>query len=99
MKGEGKGGNGAMARAARAMGMATKKVRSRATRLMPTATKKAMALVAREGDGGKRGGDGVTRVAGDKEGDGEDARGGVMMVVMDHGLCVILCLCGETTKQ
>ncbi len=57
-KGKGKGGKSAMARAARAMGTATKKVRSRATRLMPTATKKVMAMVAREGDGGKRDGDG-----------------------------------------
>jgi hypothetical protein len=55
---EGKGGKSAMARAARAMGMATKKVRSRATRSMPMATKKAMATAAREGNGGKRDGDG-----------------------------------------
>ncbi len=47
-----------MARAARAMGTATKKVRSRATRSMPTATKKAMAMTAREGNGGKRDGNG-----------------------------------------
>ncbi len=38
----------------------------------------------------------VTRVAGDEEGDGEDARGGGMMVAMGHGLCVILRLCGWT---
>ncbi len=36
----------------------------------------------------------VTRVAGNKEGDSEDARGGGMMVAMGHGLRVILCLCG-----
>jgi hypothetical protein len=47
-----------MARAARAMGMATKKVRSRATRAMPRAMKKAMAMAARKGDGSKRDGDG-----------------------------------------
>jgi hypothetical protein len=41
----------------------------------------------------------VTRVTGDEEGDGEDARGGGMMVAMGHGLCVIFCLCGETTKN
>jgi hypothetical protein len=41
----------------------------------------------------------VTRVAGDEEGDGEDAWGGGMMVVMCHGFCVNLCLCGETTKN
>jgi hypothetical protein len=41
----------------------------------------------------------VTRVAGDKEGNSEDARGGGMMVAMSHGLCVIFCLCGETTKN
>jgi hypothetical protein len=40
----------------------------------------------------------VTRVAGDEEGDGEDARGWGVMVVMGHGLCVSFCLCGETTK-
>ncbi len=34
-KGKGKGGKRVMARAARAMGTATKKVRSRATRSMP----------------------------------------------------------------
>jgi hypothetical protein len=74
-KGKGKGGKSAMARAARAMGTATKKVRSRATRSMPTAKKKAMATVA-------RGMAAVTRVAGNEEGDGEDARGGGMMVAM-----------------
>ncbi len=57
-KGKGKGGKRAMARAARAMGMVTKKVRSRATRSMPMGTNKAMATVVREGDGGKRDGDG-----------------------------------------
>jgi hypothetical protein len=31
----------------------------------------------------------VTRVVGNKEGNGEDARGGVMMVAMGHGLCVL----------
>ncbi len=36
----------------------------------------------------------VTRVAGDENGDGEDARGGGIMVAMGHGLCVISCLCG-----
>jgi hypothetical protein len=41
----------------------------------------------------------VTRVAGDKAGNGEDARGGGMMVAMGHGLCVIFCVCGETTKN
>jgi hypothetical protein len=41
----------------------------------------------------------VTRLAGDEEGNGEDTRGGGMMVVMGHGLCVIFCLCGETTKN
>ncbi len=40
----------------------------------------------------------VTRVAGNEEGNGKDARGGGMMVAMGHGLCVIFCLCGETTK-
>jgi hypothetical protein len=34
----------------------------------------------------------VTRVVGDEKGDGEDARGGGMMVAMGHGLCVIFCL-------
>jgi hypothetical protein len=34
----------------------------------------------------------VTRVAGNEEGDGEDARGGGMMVAMGHGLCVSFCL-------
>ncbi len=47
-----------VARVAGAMGTTTKQVRSRATRLMPTATKKAMATVAREGNGGKGDGDG-----------------------------------------
>jgi hypothetical protein len=41
----------------------------------------------------------VTRVAGKEEGNGEDARGGGMMVAMGHGLCVSFCLCGETTKN
>ena len=41
----------------------------------------------------------VTRVEGEEEGDGDDARGGGMMVAMSHGLCVIFCLCGETTKN
>jgi hypothetical protein len=41
----------------------------------------------------------VTKVAGDKEGDGNGARGGGMMVVMGHGLCVCFCVCGETTKN
>ena len=41
----------------------------------------------------------VTRVAGNKEGDGEDARGGGMMVAMGHGLCVILCLCGYVAAR
>jgi hypothetical protein len=40
------------------MRMTTKKVRSRATRLMPTAMKKAMATITKEGDGGKRDGNG-----------------------------------------
>jgi hypothetical protein len=34
----------------------------------------------------------VTRVAGNKEGDGKGARGGGMMVAMGHGLCVFLCV-------
>ncbi len=40
----------------------------------------------------------VTRVAGNKEGNGEDARGGRMMVAIGHGLCVSFCLFRETTK-
>jgi hypothetical protein len=41
----------------------------------------------------------VTRVANDKEGDGEDARRGGMMVSIGHYLCVSFCLCGETAKN
>ncbi len=41
----------------------------------------------------------VTWVVGNKDGNGEDARGGGMMVAMGHGLCVSSCLCGETTKN
>ncbi len=41
----------------------------------------------------------VTRVASKEEGDGKDARGGGMMVLVGHGLCVFFCLCGETTKN
>ncbi len=41
----------------------------------------------------------MTRVTGNKEGIGEDARGGEMIVAMGHGLCVSFCLCGETTKN
>ncbi len=41
----------------------------------------------------------LTRVAGDEEGNGEGARGGGMMVVMGHGLCVSFCLCEETIKN
>jgi hypothetical protein len=41
----------------------------------------------------------VTRVAGDKEGNGEGTRGGGIMVAMGHGLCVCFFVCGETTKN
>jgi hypothetical protein len=40
----------------------------------------------------------VTRGVGNDKGDGEDARGGRMMVATGHGLYVSFCLCGETTK-
>jgi hypothetical protein len=40
----------------------------------------------------------VTRVVGDKERDGEDARGGGIMVVMGHGLCVIF-VCVERPQK
>jgi hypothetical protein len=41
----------------------------------------------------------VTRVAGDKVGNGEDARGRGMMVAMGHGLCVSFCLCGDNKNS
>ncbi len=42
----------------------------------------------------------VTRVEGEEEGNGEDARGGGMMVAMSHGLCVIfVCVDRPQTKQ
>ncbi len=41
----------------------------------------------------------VTRVVGNKEGNGKGARGVGMMVAMGHGLFVTLCVCGETTKN
>jgi hypothetical protein len=41
----------------------------------------------------------VTKVVGNKEGNGEDARGGGMMGVIGHGLCVSVCVCGETKKN
>ncbi len=40
----------------------------------------------------------MTRVAGDKEGNGKGARGGGRMMAMGHGLCVFFCVCGETPK-
>jgi hypothetical protein len=76
--------NRAMARAAREMATATK-------RAMPTATNKAMAMAA-------RGMAMVTRVAGNKEGDGKGARGGGVMVAIVHGLYVCFFVCGEITK-
>ncbi len=41
----------------------------------------------------------VTRVVGNKAGNGEDARKGGMMVAIGHVLCVNFCVCGETTKN
>jgi hypothetical protein len=62
----------AMATAVRAMATAMKRTRARAARGMTTVMKRARAMAAREMAV-------VTRVAGNKEGDGEVAREGGMI--------------------
>jgi hypothetical protein len=57
-KGQGQGRQERDGKSGKSMGMATKKVMSRATRSMPMAMNEAMATAAREGDGGKRDGNG-----------------------------------------